>query len=217
MHEQQQIDARTPGQGRERDLTAPRDRLEQDLKERFPGKTSAAIERDRAPPLVQDRAQGQRRTALGEATVVRRAPLPKGGRRRFEFSRRRGDLVDHGPMLTVLGAEAVGGAMPLGGPECAGGQRESERTLQVYGEGRPLWRDRQQAIGMLGFGPTLAVDSEQTRELSFDDALAESRLPAEPRGGDGDGADGVADVVVTVAERPLAVLPGLAPVDRGEA
>src|SRR5207344_1395129 len=47
-------------------------------------------------------------------------------------------------------------------------------------------------------------------------ALEQLRVPAEPRGRDDESAHGVADVMVAVAKGPLTILPGLAPMDRGE-
>ena len=93
---------------------------------------------------------------------------------------------------------------------------QGECALLLEGKDHVLWAEREQAIGILGLGSTLTVDSQQTRQLAVGHTLQQTRLPAERCGGHGHGTDGVSQVVVAVAERALAVLPGLAPVDGGE-
>ena len=88
-----------------------------------------------------------------------------------------------------------------------------ERPLLVDRKGCVLWGDHQQAIGMLGLYPGLTVGREQSRQIRIGHAFEQSRLPPESCRGHGEGAYGVSDVMVAVAEGPLAVFPRLSPVD----
>lgn len=61
-----------------------------------------------------------------------------------------------------------------------------------------------------------SLDSEEGIEVGVGERVEEARVPAKGGGGDGSGSDGVADVVVAVAEGTLAILPGFAPEDGRE-
>ncbi len=117
----------------------------------------------------------------------------------------------------MVGAEAVGDAVPLRRAEgFACDVTDRERALVVGRKRRVLRIDGQETIGVLGLDPALAVDAEQARELGVGHAFEQPRVPPEPRGRDHEGANGVSDVMVAVAEGPLTILPGLAPMYRGE-
>lgn len=62
----------------------------------------------------------------------------------------------------------------------------------------------------------LMVDAEEGGDVGMPKAVEKACVPAEGGGGDGDCGDGMADVMVAVAEGALAVLPGFAPEDGGE-
>ena len=78
-------------------------------------------------------------------------------------------------------------------------------------------KDGHQAIGMFRFRPGLARHAQQRGDLIAAQPIEQVRLPAQARRGDADGGERVADVVLAVAIRALAVFPRLAPVDRGQA
>lgn len=61
-----------------------------------------------------------------------------------------------------------------------------------------------------------AVEAEEEVEVIVAEAVEKAGVPTEGSRGEGNGGEGVADVVVAVTEGALAVLPGLAPEDGGE-
>src|ERR1017187_7403733 len=115
-------------------------------------------------------------------------------------------------------AESVGGSEPFGGGERgADDVTDRERALLVYRKNRILqlvlrhalwmWIDGQQTVRVLGLYPALAINAEKARQFAVGHAFEQGRFPTHTCGREGDGADGVSDVVVAIAKSPLAVLP----------
>ena len=103
---------------------------------------------------------------------------------------------------------------------------EPERTAPSASPSRgpvrpPVGRTAGHEIRVLVLGPrlpiALAIDPQQPRDLGVPRLLEPAEPPAEGGGGVAQGPQGMAHVVLAVAIRALAVLPGLAPVDRGQA
>ena len=70
---------------------------------------------------------------------------------------------------------------------------------------------------MLRLGPARVGHAEQGLHLVGAQVVEQPRLPAQPGRGDAQRTQRVADIVLAVAERTVAVLPRLAPEDRGQA
>jgi hypothetical protein len=112
-------------------------------------------------------------------------------------------------------AELVRGALEGRGGEP--GEDVSRWGPRGWPRGQVGRGDQEEGLGELGLGAGGRGEAEEGSE----GVVAEGRelldAPAEQGGGVGDRGDGVAEVVLAVAEGALAVLPGLAPRDRGEA
>ena len=121
------------------------------------------------------------------------------------------DFLDERPLDVVL-AQLARPARPLATRD---GSRELVRDI-----GRPLERrrggQRHDASGLFAFGVDevlVAIDAGRRANRALRPRGQERRAPPGEAGGDGHGRHGVAEVVLAVAERPLAVLPRFAPVD----
>ena len=116
-----------------------------------------------------------------------------------------GRRVDAGrlalPACTVQPGDDLFGRRRLGQPD--GTHRKQDFRLFDLGEGVARRRE--------------IVRTIQSQAMRQRRAGQRAKLPAEQRGGVGERADGVTDVELAIAKGALAVLPGLAPHDAGEA
>ena len=117
----------------------------------------------------------------------------------------------------VIATELIRRALPLSTSQF---RRQCGRDLQPRpARGPALVRgiECQQAIRVFRLDPLLVRDAQQRRCFITGDVCEQPAPPTEAGRGEYDCADGMAHVVMAVAEGPLSVLPGLAPVDGGEA
>jgi hypothetical protein len=70
---------------------------------------------------------------------------------------------------------------------------------------------------MLRLGSALAIHCQQLAKFAVPDCLQQSRFPAQGRTRQDGCGNGVPDIVLTIAIRPLAVFPGFPPVDARQA
>ena len=124
------------------------------------------------------------------------------------------DLVDERPLDVVL-AQLAGAA----GPRPAAGRVHQRRERGR--RGRRLARAHQEhAAGLfaLGIGVVgVPIEAEEPCDRALRAARDERRPPPREPGGQPHGRDRVAEIVLTVPEGALAVLPRFAPVNRGQA
>ena len=180
-----------------------------------------AVERNGTPPLADERG-GQ-----GAATGPRFGQRGSGARGQASAVAGRaasgpGDLVDGLPG-DVRRAERVGPTGPdAGAYECHDSRRRSPAARRGTGIRRgTAGEDQEHSIGVSlsaaprrrspRRGPGRGGPRRDHRQ-----ARPERGAPAQRRGRVAHGGDGVSGVVLAVAEGALAVLPGLAPVDRGQ-
>src|SRR5205085_11102730 len=112
--------------------------------------------------------------------------------------------------LDVIRAQTVRTTEPR---TCARG-----RDQRISAEPRTTSHNRN-ALGFLAFRVAevrIAIESEQRTNLRIRPLRQQLHPPSEHRGGEPHRADRVPDVVLTVAEGAFAVLPCLAPDDRGQ-
>ena len=69
---------------------------------------------------------------------------------------------------------------------------------------------------MLGLGSVLGVEAEEGGKLGIGHRREDAGGPAKGGGGDSQRCEGVAEIMLAVAEGTLAVLPGLPDVDAAE-
>ncbi len=181
-----------------------------------------AVERNGTTPLENER--GGRGAATGPRFGLRGQ---RGGRARHRRLAGRaaggtGDQVDGFP-LDMRGAERIGPPAPdasayechdlLGGARLPA-RRGNEIRLETAGE------DQERSIGVLPVGRLhvgkvrVAIEAEEGRDAIIAKPVPNERAPAERPGRAAHRGDGVSGVVLAIAKRALAVLPGFAPVNR---
>src|SRR5258707_1220407 len=77
-------------------------------------------------------------------------------------------------------------------------------------------RHRDEAAGVFAFGfeeILIAIETGHRRNVVVRPRWLQRRAPSDEPGGDRDGTAGVSEVVLAVAERPLAVFPRFAPMN----
>jgi len=214
----------------EMDARPPRDRIpghrlpvarryqpREHAEERFLRNRRRAIHRYRASAAEDCRLRG-------EQTVADREPeqLLFGGEPREVFGDRRAggsprglrNLVDHGPLDTVRGAQRVGPAVPLGA-DAAGRQRVQLRRRQ-----RKTGCDQCQKLRLLTLcRPVVltAAEPDETRDGAVADPVEEYQAPAKSRRRNAEACKCMPSIVLAISERALTVLPGFPPVHRREA
>ena len=135
-------------------------------------------------------------------------------RRASGSSRGLRNLVDHGPLDAVLGAQRVGPAAPL----CADAAcRQPVQKLR-----RRQWTtgcDQCEKLRLLTLRRPVVVtaaEPEETRDGAVADPVEEHQAPAESRRRNAQGCKCMPSIVLAVSERALTVLPGFPPMDRRE-
>jgi hypothetical protein len=132
-------------------------------------------------------------------------------------TRRPADLVDDRPRL-VRRAQLVRLAAHRQRGEARQGGRWRGPAVQRRGiEDGVAGHQQQERLGQLGLGAGAWAQAEQRGQGRVVGRRQLDRAPALQRGREGDRGDRMAEVVLAVAKRSLAVLPRLAPGDRAEA
>ena len=150
---------------------------------------------------------------MNKGGVRDRGGIPVAVRRRLSAGRRGVDLVDDRPRVVGL-CQGHGFAQEgWDGFE----KQKGKRPPAIVGELRTLGKEREEKIRLLGFGPVLGIQAEESSKLRIGHGVEDTSRPAQGGGGNSQRSQSVAQIVLTVAESPLAVLPGLAEVDAGEA
>ena len=125
------------------------------------------IEGHRAPPLLNNPAQGERRVAHGEGMVEGGQRLPEIGRGRFGLAGRLCHLVDDRPMLLMIGAETVGGAVPAASGRADSARCPASANARCWSIGKGAFcgkiANRQSACS--ASIPRLTLDPEQPRQI----------------------------------------------------
>src|SRR5689334_7398540 len=133
----------------------------------------------------------------------------------MKLARRQGNAIDDVP-VDMRRAEAVGAALP----RAAARGVDERRGITIEPGTRITGRDDRKALGVFAFRVTVvvvAIEAEQRGDVRVGPSRQQRQAPAEQRRREPQRADRVTDVVLTVPKRALAVLPGLAPEDRGQA
>ena len=163
--------------------------------------------RPASPPQAAPPAPG-----LRPPSVARRRPWLHDGRRH---------VGDRRP-LHVLRAQGVRRSRPRPAAKRIAQLVQAELDPADRRVDLGARRHDHEAVGVLAipgcYGEvTLPIEAEECRHVVVAGCVEKTSGPAQHRRRVTDGAESVAHVVLAVAEGPLAVLPGLAPVDGGEA
>ena len=179
-----------------------------------------AVHRLGAAPLQQQSGRGDRRVARR-----RRAGRPCDARSNLRrvalaavVAAGFGCGVNHIP-LDAVGAEPAGAPAPRAGPGGIGERGIDGAARMPPGPARlaPLWCDEHQARRLFGLGAVevrVPIDADERGKPRRRPAGDNRARPSHERRSHPHGRHGVPDVVLAVAERAFAVLPGLTPVDR---
>ena len=181
-----------------------------------PADRRPAVECDRAPALhAAARAHRSARGGPLGPCFGPRGPVGPVGTRRVRCLRvARADFVDERPLDVIL-AQLTRAARPLAARD--GGGEPFRRVARALERRRGGQRHDARRLFALGFDEVfVAVDARGRGNRTLRPGGQQRGAPSGEAGGDGHGRDGVSEVVLAVAERPLAVLPRFAPVNGRE-
>ena len=229
MDEENGVDTGRPGQRVPRGDARPRNEPIEQAEERRGRQAGGAVHGHRAAPLA-DEADGGKPIARAESGSLGTRPVEVPRDDRVGGRERRRPWLDDG--RRHLGDRRPSHVLRAEGVRRSGPRPAAKRLAQLgKADLHPLdcrvdpgaRRDDHEAVGMLAVRGrqagevTLAIEAEERRHVVVAGCVEEACGPAQHRRRVADGAERVAHVVLAVAEGPLAVLPGLAPVDGGEA
>ncbi len=86
-------------------------------------------------------------------------------------------------------------------------RQKGERPPAIVRELRTLGTEREEKIRLLGFGPVLGIQAQQGRKLGIGHGVEDTSRPTQGGGGNSQRGQSVAQIVLTVTESPLAILP----------
>ena len=207
MHEQSQVDPRRPGPSVPRRCARARQQGLQHCVENLGGDRGHRIEIDCAAPLAKEGAHGKVESRCRRRDRGACSASCAGGVRGLRVASCARSMSGH-CTCSVLNRFGLPDQCAV---RAAATQRIDRRRLA-----RPDPKQTVRFLALCRRVVGVAVQTEQRCDILVGDSIEHPRLPAERGRRVADGRDGVAAVVLAVAERAHAVLPRFAPVDRGE-